>query len=133
MRKLLYVAILMGLLLTFPVFGQENPNLFVKSVSILKILSHPLGYKIYYQKTNTDFDFFYVPVNWFRGAANKGTIIWGKSPDYPYFSIFWKDAEFYYLKLFLKENMADDTWGALEADISDVKDKFDIETLKLEF
>ena len=133
MRKLLYVAILMGLLLTSSVFGQESSDFFVKSVSILKILSHPLGYKIYYQKVNADFVFFYVPVNWFRGAANKGAIIWGNEPDYPYFSIFWSNAEFYRLKLFLKDNMADDSWGTLKADISEVKDKFDIETLKLEF
>ena len=133
MRKLLCVAILMGLLLTPSVFGQDDPELFVKSVPILKILSHPLGYKVYYQKVNADFGFFYVPVNWFRGAANKGAIIWGNESDYPYFSIFWRNKEFFYLKLFVKDNMADDSWGTLQADISDVKDKFDVETLKLEF
>jgi hypothetical protein len=133
MRKLLCAAILMGFLLASSVFGQQDADLFVKSVPILKVLSHPLGYKVYYQKANADFGFFYVPVNWFRGAAGKGAIIWGNEADYPYFSIYWRNKEFFYIKLFLKEDMAHDTWGVLEADISDVKDKFDIETLKVEF
>ena len=133
MTKKLFLALFMCVLFCVSLFGQEEIDLFVKSVSIVKILSHPLGYKVYYLKANADFDSFYVPVEWFRGAANKGAIIWGRAPEYPYFSIFWQNKEFSYIKLFLNENLAHDSWGVLEANRDVVKDKFAIETLELKF
>jgi len=135
MKKALFI-LLVALLLGCSVLvfaQQQQKDVYVKSVPIVKILSHRLGYKVYYLKQNMDLASFYAPVEWFVGTAGKGKIVWGRKPEYPYFTVVWEDGEFLYIKLYLFENMDHDSWGVFKAADSQVRDVFDIEAPKLEF
>jgi hypothetical protein len=134
MKKALFallVAVLLGC--SVMIFAQQPKDVYVKSVPIVKILSHRLGYKVYYLKQNMDLASFYAPVQWFVGTAGKGKIIWGRKPEYPYFTIVWENGEFLYIKLFLFENYDHDSWGTLKAADSQVREVFDVDAPKLEF
>lgn len=128
------VAGLLILLVGTSLFAQpEKKQLYVKSVPIVKIYIHQLGYKVYYIKHNADIAHFYVPVSWLIGAGNRGSIVWGQKAEYPYFSIYWEDGKFSYIKLFLRRNLREDYWGVLNVASDLVRDKFEIDDLKLEF
>jgi hypothetical protein len=138
MKKTLILAliVLVMLVVTTSVFAQtapKKPDVFVRTVPIVKILTHQLGYKIYYTDTRGDLNFFYVPVQWFTAAGGKGSITYGSGPKFPYFSIYWLDNEFSHIKLFLVENIASETWGILTARSSAVEDKFAVEEPEIEF
>lgn len=128
-KNIFLIIILLVLLLPLNSFCEESDNIYVRSIPIIKILKHPLGYKIYYVTSSDDLVYFYTPMQWFTQAGGKGSVIWGRTNEYPYFSIFWVNNEFSHIKLFLKEDMRDPTWGILDATDSQVRDKFDIETL----
>jgi hypothetical protein len=128
MRKsILIIVIFMILLLPNNLFSEEQENVYARSVPIVKILQHSLGYKIYYITSADELAYFYAPMQWFTQAGGKGTIVWGRTSEFPYFSIFWVDGEFSHIKLFLKEDLRDATWGVLEATDSQVRDKFNVE------
>ena len=133
MKRALAVGLLM-LLFGASLFAQpQEKQIYAKSVPIVKIYTHQLGYKIYYIEQNSDIGYFYVPVSWFIGAGSRGSIIWGLKPEHPYFSIYWEDGKFSYIKLFLGRNLREDSWGVLTDAPSLIKDKFEIEELVLEF
>ena len=126
-RSVFVIIVVMLFILPFASFGQEVEDIYVKSIPIVKILAHPLGYKIFYITSSDELAFLYTPREWFSQAGGKGTIVWGRTNEFPYFSIFWINNEFSHIKLFLKENLSDPTWGVLEATDSQVRDKFTIE------
>ncbi len=119
--------------LVYPVFSQENKDdIYVKTVPIIKIYSHRLGYKIIYIKSNQEVGAIYVPIKWFTKAGGKGEIVWGDDPDYPYFSIFWRNGKFDFIRIYVKNNLSDPSWGVLEEG-PDVEKYFDIEELNPDF
>jgi hypothetical protein len=108
------IACLVLLTLGILAFGQEQPGVYVISAPILKILSHPEGYKVLYMR-NSDMkvDEFYVPYRWLSKAGGKAEIIFGGDPSYPYFSVFYRDGKFDFVRLYVMENVQDLTWGIL--------------------
>ena len=136
MKKLVSILIiLVSLFIATQAFGvdPQDVDIYVKSVPIFKVLSHLLGYKVYYFKENGDLTHTYIPMTWFTQAASKGEIIWGNTDEYPFLSIYWVDKEFYRVKLFLRDNFDDLTWGVLDAAVEDMREKFNIEAPVLEF
>ena len=124
------------LLMTTSVFAQsahKKPEIFVRTVPIIKILTHQLGYKIYYTDTRGNMNHFYVPLEWFTMDSGKASIVYGVGPKFPYFAIYWVNNEFSHIKLFLVENVSSETWGVLTARNSAVQDKFDVEEPQIEF
>lgn len=139
MKKIyVFVLILFFTVLISPSFSQSNnsrnkdDDIFVKTVPIVKIYSHQLGYKILFLKSNLELGSIYVPIKWFEHAGGKGEIVWGNSPDYPYFSIFWRNGKFDYIRIYVKKDLSDSTWGVLNAGTG-VEKKFDINEIKLDF
>ncbi len=134
MKRIVFLIVIFVLLFSSVLlFSQQQKDVFVKSVPILKILSHKLGYKIFFLTQNMEISSFYAPISWFYGQRNKGKIIWGNEQEYPYFTVVWEEGKFSYIKLFLKENMMHESWGALEASVAEVKDKFEIEEPNFRF
>lgn len=130
MKKIIFISILVLFALT-AVIAEGSP-FYVKSVPITKIYLHRLGYKILFQKSDMNYSTFYVPLSWFTKSAEKGELVVGNEMSYPYFSIFWEDGVFSHIRLYVKEDLNDPTWGELNT-IVDLTDKFQIDTLKLEF
>jgi hypothetical protein len=108
------IACLLLLMLGLLAFGQEQPNVYFVSVPILKILSHPEGYKVLYMR-NSDMkvDELYIPHRWFSKAGGKAEIVFGKDPSYPYFTVFYRDGKFDFIRLYVMEDVRDLTWGVL--------------------
>jgi hypothetical protein len=131
-RTVMLVALVLLILGVFTVNAQEqNPKLYVKTVSIMKILNHALGYKVLYLKSSMEVGEFYVPHSWFK-AGGKAELVLGNGPAFPYFSVFYRDGEFDHIKIYAAENIRHLSWGRLKRQVGD-SSKFDIETLDLEF
>ena len=112
-------------------FAEES-TMFVKTMPIIRIYSHRMGFKVLYLKNNFTLGAFYVPLRWFDEAASKGLLVKGFFEEYPYFSIFWKDGEFHSVKLYVKENLQHETWGTLGSE-EGIDSKFAHDSLVLDF
>jgi hypothetical protein len=131
-RTVVLVALVFLVLGVFAASAQEqDPKLYVKTVSIMKILNHALGYKVLYLKSNMDVGEFYVPHTWFK-AGGKAELVLGNTPAFPYFSVFYRDGTFDHIKLYAHENIQHLSWGKLKRQAGD-SSKFEVETLDLEF
>ena len=131
-RTVMLVALVLLILGVFTVNAQEqDPKLYVKTVSIMKILNHALGYKVLYLKSSMEVGEFYVPHSWFK-AGGKAELILGNGPAFPYFSVFYRDGEFDHIKIYAAEHIGHLSWGRLKRQVGD-SSKFEIETLDLEF
>lgn len=136
MKKTILIGLALLFFAGFYAYAQdkeiEETNMFVKTMPITRIYTHKLGYKVLYLKNDLNFGEFYIPLKWFDVAGNKGVIIRGSDPSYPYFSIFWKDGEFHSVKLYVKRDLRHESWGALTL-LPDISEKFEVDELELEF
>ena len=131
-RTTVLVVLIFILLGGLAVTAQEqNPRIYVKTVSIMKILNHSLGYKVLYLKSSMEVGEFYVPHSWFK-AGGKAELILGYTPAFPYFSVFYRDGKFDHIKLCAHDNIQHLSWGQLKTQAGD-SSKFEVETLDLEF
>ena len=133
MKRTVLLVVLIFLLLGISTVSAQNqdPKIYVKTVSIMKILNHALGYKVLYMKSSMEVGEFYVPHTWFK-AGGKAELIMGDSPAFPYFSVFYREGKFDHIKLYAHRNIGDLSWGRLKAQVGD-NSKFEGETLDLEF
>jgi hypothetical protein len=131
-RKIVLVVLMTLLLGVFAVSAQDqDPKIYVKTVSIMKILNHSLGYKVLYLKSSMDVGEFYVPHSWFK-AGGKAELVMGNTPAFPYFSVFYREGKFDHIKLYAHDNIQHLSWGRLKTQAGD-SSKFEVETLDLEF
>lgn len=131
-RKIVLVVLISLLLGVFAVSAQDqDPKIYVKTVSIMKILNHSLGYKVLYLKSSMDVGEFYVPHSWFK-AGGKADLVMGNTRAFPYFSMFYRDGKFDHIKLYAHDNIQHLSWGRLKTQAGD-SSKFEVETLDLEF
>jgi hypothetical protein len=107
------IACLLLLTLAFLAFGQEQPEVYVKSVPILKILSHPDGYKILYLRSDMKVDELYIPHRWLSKSGAQAEIVFGKDPSFPYFSVFYRKGKFDFIRLYVQADISDLSWGIL--------------------
>ena len=114
------------------VVSAEESRMFVKTMPITKIYLHRLGFKVVYYKSDLTFGEFYVPMKWFDEAGGKGVLTMTMDQAAPFFSIFWFDGEFHSVKLYVKSDLKDITWGDIPTD-SGIDDRFDIEALEIDF
>ena len=133
------ILIAAGLLLAcLPVFAQSQANsypkdAYVKSVHILKIWAHPLGYMVQFFSSKSTVAEIYVPLAWFnQGPASRADLIYGNDREYPYFSVFWIDGKFDHINLFVLNDFGSLTWGVLET-VTDRSAKFNVQDVPREF
>jgi hypothetical protein len=131
--KKIILAFLILLFVAGAVFAQAtDSSYYVRTLPIVKVYSHQDGFKIVYRNSRLQYSSFYVPVEWFGGAAAKGELIYGDRESYPYFSIFWKDGQFDHIRLYLHRNRLDLSWGDLDPTL-DIADKFEgVESIELD-
>ena len=132
MKKTIF-AILILLFISGAVFAEatESPY-FVKTMPLITVYSHKDGYKILYRNPKMEYSSFYVPMDWFGGAASKAELIYGDSEAYPYFSIFWKDGAFDHIRLYLHSDRTHRSWGDLDP-TNDISGNFEgVESVELE-
>ena len=136
MKKLILLIAILMLIASTGAFA-ESSKYYVKTIPIIRVYDHPLGYKVVYMKSDFDLYAIYLPKDWFRVAAQTGEdpkaeLVAGNDPSYPYFSVFWEDGEFSHIRLYLNNDLMHNSWGDIDPNI-DLTEKFKVETLKLEF
>lgn len=126
-------AVLLALLVPAAAFAQvrDEPQVFVKSVPIMQILAHPLGYKVLYVKGSMEVAEFHVPYSWIK-PGGRAAVVYGSGPAYPYFSAFYVDGKFDHVKLYLVENMGHVSWGSMRRREGDSRN-YEVESLELQF
>jgi hypothetical protein len=125
------------LLACLPAFSQaENKypkDVYVKTVHIIKISMHELGYKLQYWTSKSKVGEIYVPITWFnKGPESKADIAYSNDPAYPYFSIFWADGAFDHISIHALSDYGSLTWGVLESK-DDLTPLFNIQDIPKEF
>jgi hypothetical protein len=135
LKRSVGIALILFIALAGFVWAEES-EYYVKTVPISKVYVHRLGYRIVYQKADLSFGVFYVPNRWFQtrgtGEPPKAELVTQGNSSVPYFSIFWRNGEFDHIRLYLHKNPSDISYGEMDNPEA-VNDRFDIETLDLEF
>ncbi|HOV37853.1 MAG TPA: hypothetical protein PLG79_03950 [Spirochaetales bacterium] len=137
MKKGILWVLFLFLVLGTSVYTLES-EYYARTIYIEKVFPHQLGYKILYTTSKLDIAEAYIPHKWFSQSSSrdgelvKGEVQWGDDPSYPYMIIFWKNGKFSHVRLFLKKNMHDLSWGSLNP-TQDLTEKFNVEEIVLEF
>ncbi|MCK5153412.1 MAG: hypothetical protein KAQ93_03565 [Spirochaetales bacterium] len=134
MKKLILLIAILMIISSITAFADTS-EFYVKTLPIVKVYDHTLGYRIVYMKSNFELTAIYIPKEWFRTAAETGEppkaeLVAGKDSAYPYFSVFWKGADFDHIRIYVHIDLNNPTWGDLDP-LVDITEKFNVETLKL--
>ena len=131
--KRLLITISFFLLIGIGLFAQSNvSDYYVRSVPIERIYHHADGYRIVYLRSNMQIAVIHVPLDWLRKPGGKGQLVQGEDPSYPYFSVFYENGEFSHVRIYVKKDLRDPSWGDLDPEI-DISDRFQIETLDVKY
>ena len=135
-RGMMCIAIAL-LLVGIPLFAQESSgaakDAFCKTVPLVKVWIHQLGYVLQFWNSHSRVQEIYVPLSWFnQGVASKADILYGNDRSYPYCSIFWVDGKFDHIRLYVFDDYNNASWGVLEA-TSDMDKLFDVQDIPKEF
>lgn len=125
---------LFGLLILLSVLmltSAQKSTLFTKSVNITKIYPHKLGYRVIYMTDALEYREVYLPSELFT-IEGGSKVFFGLGKAYPYMQIFWDNGEFSHVKLYLKQDYNDLSWGSLN--IPDSYDEFfSMDNIKFDF
>ena len=136
MKKICAVAAVMLFLVSGLTFADES-KFYARSFNIEKVYFHSKGYKVTYITGKLKYVSTYLPHAWFSQSATKGGVqakgelSYGNDPSYPYMTIFWKDGKFSHVRLYLKKNMYDVSYGVISPDQDPAA--FDVEEPALEY
>ncbi len=134
MKKIFLLCAALLITTSVPLIAQQKasglPDVFVKTISIVKVYTHELGFKILFIDSRQNVGTFYVPIKWFGHSAGKGETVFETPGTPPYFSIFWEDGKFSHIVLHVDSNSSSLTWGVLTTN-EDLKDAFNIEEPQL--
>ena len=117
MKRITLLALMIFILGTVGAFAQQPENestFYPKTLQIHKIYNHSMGFKVEYIRQDYSLGSFWAPIEWFRGAASTGEIAYGEGPSYPYVTFFYNSGELDHFRLYLIENPAHSSWGALD-------------------
>jgi hypothetical protein len=132
MKRAMICGAVLACAVAFSAFSQgAEKGMFVRTVSLLKVYTHQLGYKVVYLKGTNSAE-MYFPVTWFGQTAGKAQIIWGEGREFPYLSIFYVDGKFDHLRLYVRKNMMDSSWGVLGSDPG-LAEKFKVDAPPLDY
>ncbi|MDR3201115.1 MAG: hypothetical protein LBT68_06605 [Spirochaetales bacterium] len=117
--------------------GADESKYYARSFMIDKVYPHTAGYKVLYVTSKQSYATTYLPHKWFsqsatkNGVQAKGELAWGNDPAYPYMVVFWKEGKFSHVRLFLKKDMRDVSYGVISATQDPAL--FDVEEPVLEY
>ncbi len=136
MKKIYLLCAAAMLAASLPVLAQEQPSkptdIFVKTVPVLMVYTHQLGYKVIFVNSKQEAGTLYLPLTWFGKAGGKGTIVVETADVSPYFSIFWADGKFDHIVLHVSGDSRSPMWGILDTN-EDLKSVFNVEEPTLTF
>ena len=119
MKKwVIILSIIILATITYTSFSAES-EYYVKSVPIYKIYHHNKGFIVLYQKQDLKPHRIFLPYKWFQvpdksSADWKAEVIYGRNTEYPYMNIYWNKTGFSHVRIFLRENKGDPSYGLLQ-------------------
>ena len=108
----------------------EDVSLQAVTVYVQRVFPHRLGYMVIYNRSDLYPGEVYLPNRWFTDAGGKAEIIRTSHRSAPYMTVFFMGGEFSHVRLFVQDNPAHVTWGALPSD-TDLADEFATETIDI--
>ncbi len=126
------IMIVLVLISFFMLSSATKSPYYTRHVIITRIYPHDMGYKVLYMANDLTNRSVYLPNRIFSESNDGSDIIMGNGKSYPYMQIFWKDGEFSHVKLFLKADFHDLTWGAFN-DPNSHDENFKNADLKFDF
>jgi hypothetical protein len=67
----------------------------------------------------------YLPMEWFTASAGKGEVVnLPQGPSWPSLSVYYKDGEFSYVKLYVHRSPSHQTWGVIPQTVN-IDDRFE--------
>lgn len=126
------IMMILVIISSFMLSSQAKSPYYTRSVIITRVYPHKLGYKVLYMTNELKNKSIYLPKTIFSDSNDGSDIILGLDKSYPYMQIFWKNGEFSHVKLFLKSDFNDITWGSFNNPDSH-DDNFNNADLKFDF
>jgi hypothetical protein len=106
----------------------KNPSdMYPFRLDVVKVYQHSLGYMVVYRVGTDQFAQAYIPIGWFK-SGGKAQLIRANDPSHPYMVIYYRQGKFDHVRLFVKDNVKDPSWGILEGG-ADLADKFKVEEI----
>lgn len=134
MKRVLLLVALSVFLSAASGFAQSSDDaFFVKTIPLIKVYSHQLGYKVLYLKGGAQVAEMYLPLTWFGQTAGRAQLIWGVGSEFPYLSLFYKGDKFDHLRLYVHKDMLSATWGILQMSMADAGPLFKVEEPPLNY
>ena len=133
MKKICAVVLFLAAGLAF----AEESKFYARSFNIEKVYFHAKGYKVTYMTGKLKYASAFLPHSWFSQSAKKdgvlakGELAYGEDASYPYMTVFWKDGKFSHVRLYLKRNFYDVSYGVINPKQDPAA--FDVEELVLEY
>lgn len=127
--KRISIALVLLALVSIAVFADTSVFYPVR-VDVVKVFAHADGYRVVYRKGTSDFADVYLPMKWFV-PGGKAELVREDDPSFPYMTVFYKEGKFDHLRLYVKANSKDSTWGILEPSAG--AGKFNVEDIQLKF
>jgi hypothetical protein len=124
------------LLAGLPAFSQAQAypkDAYVKTVPIVKISVHEMGYKVSFFNSHQQLQDIYVPLTWFnKGPNSKADLIYDRAATFPYISVFWIDGKFDHVNIYVLTDFSSPTWDVLIA-AGDLSNLFDVQDIPPNF
>ena len=135
-KALVAAAVTLLLLAGLPLFAQTQTypkDAYYKSIPVIKVWLHPLGYLLQYFNSKSQVASIYVPLTWFnQGVNSKAEIVYGSEWSAPYAVMFWFDGKFDHIALYVTQNFDSQSWGVLE-NVTDRSAQFKVEDVPMSF
>ncbi|MDR1231422.1 MAG: hypothetical protein LBK61_08480 [Spirochaetaceae bacterium] len=122
MRRIALLLLAVVMMAAVPLAAQEDQegeNLFAVTIPAYKIYPHAKGYVVSYWISFTKTAQIFLPYEWFHvsPAGNeeppKGYLrVLGPGNLWPRISIFYRDGQFSYVKLYVRQEKAHESWGS---------------------
>jgi hypothetical protein len=121
MSLLLFVVVMM---VAVPLAAQDAPQtegVFSVTIPAYKIYPHKKGYVFTYRKNSIETGRLFFPYEWFqKTSANeepaKGLLrVLGQGDAWPRASLFYRDGQFSYVKLYIRRDVAHESWGSISS------------------
>ncbi len=107
-----------------------SKDLYVKTLYIMSIYPHSLGYRVDYLTSSGQLNTCYVPLPWFSGTAGKAEIVSENGPSIPYMEIVFDAGKFKLVRLHVAPGYSGKGWKGLSNGMN-IDDKFKVDTLEI--
>jgi hypothetical protein len=104
--------------------AQTTDGFFSVTIPAYRIYPHPKGYVFTYRKNSIETGRLFFPYEWFHKTVSneepvKGLLrVLNKVDIWPRVSIFYRDGQFSYVKLYIRSEMAHESWGVISSGVN---------------